>query len=166
MFEFRLEAGKGVVIDMFLREIVAMFPNFIVVCEFPMKLVNETKRKKLNGHCDYTICHRGFSNLPHLVVTEAKRVDIKTLLQCIGLCASIHYNRKLRGMPNTPVYGIYSTGSSWIFICINEHGQLFQSKTFYLDIENYVESEFEVIYQLVHYEVNQTHQNSSCAFTQ
>lgn len=160
VFEFRLEAGKRIVIDLFLREIVSLFPNMIVVCEYAMKLVNDAKKRKLNGKCDYTICHRGFSNLPHLVAIEAKMINTESILQCTGECASIHYERKLKKMANTMVYGIHSTGSSWIFIRINEEGQLFQSKTFTLNIEHYVKEQFDTIYQLVHYVVNQSHQNS------
>ena len=61
-----------------------------------MTLVNEVKKRRLNGNWDYTICHRGLRKLPHLVTIEAK-VTNKTLLQWIGECTSIHYLRKLAG---------------------------------------------------------------------
>ena len=35
-----------------------------------MTHLNEAKRRRLNGQCDYTIYHRG--HLPHLVAIEAK----------------------------------------------------------------------------------------------
>lgn len=94
---------------MFLREIVSQFPAFQVICEYHMTLVNKVKKRRLNGRCDYTICHRGHRNLPHLVAIEAKVTNKETMLQCIGECASIHYRRKEAGMLNRRVYGIHST---------------------------------------------------------
>ena len=160
VFEFGAEASRRTLIDLFLREVVAQFPDFIIICEYHMILVNEVKKRRLNGNCDYTICHRGFRNLPHLVAIEAKVTNKETLLQCIGECASIHYRRKEAGMRNLCVYGIHSTGSIWKFVYIDENGSLFVSKEYQLNPESYVKEGFDLIYRLVYYVVKQSHINS------
>ena len=133
----------------------------MVVCEHHMKLQNDAKRRKLNGFCDYSICHRGHINLPHLVAIEAKKTVKEALLQCIGECASIHYRRKVASMRHQAVYGIHSTGSSWYFIFIDESGVVYLSKEFKLCVENYVEDEVSLIYSLVHYVIHQSHRLSA-----
>ena len=160
VFEFGAEASRRTLIDLFLREVVAQFPDFIIICEYHMTLVNEVKKRRLNGNCDYTICHRGLRNLPHLVAIKAKVTNKETLLQCIGECASIHYRRKEAGMRNLQVYGIHSTGSIWKFVFIDENGSLFVSKEYQLNPENYVKEGFDLIYRLVYYVVKQSHVNS------
>jgi hypothetical protein len=160
VFEFGAEASRRTLIDLFLREVVAQFPDFIIICEYHMTLVNESKRRRLNGNCDYTICHRGLRKLPHLVAIEAKVTNNETMLQCIGECASIHYRRKEAGMQNLKVYGIHSTGSIWKFVYIDESGLLFVSKEYQLNPENYVKEAFDLIYRLVYYVVKQSHINS------
>ena len=160
VFEFGAEASRRTLIDLFLREIVAEFTDFIIICEYHMTLVNETKKRKLNGNCDYTICHRGLRNLPHLVAIEAKVTNKETLLQCIGECASIHYKRKEARMDNLEVYGIHSTGSIWKFVFIDENGSLFVSKEYQLNPEHYVKEGFDIIYRLVYYVVKQSYLNS------
>lgn len=160
VFEFEAEASRRTVIDLFLREIVSMFPSLMIVCEYHMTLVNESKRRRLNGKCDYTLCHRGHRTLPHLVAIEAKVTNKETLLQCIGECASIHYRRKRGKMKNVVVYGIHSTGSIWKFIFINEVGVVSVSKDFPLNPTHYVKDEFDMIYRLVYYVVNQSFLNS------
>ena len=160
VFEFGAEASRRTLIDLFLREVVAQFPDFIIICEYHMILVNEVKKRRLNGNCDYTICHRGLRKLPHLVAIEAKVTNKETLLQCIGECASIHYRRKEAGMRNLCVYGIHSTGSIWKFVYIDENGSLFVSKEYQLNPESYVKEGFDLIYRLVYYVVKQSHINS------
>lgn len=160
VFEFGAEASRRTLIDLFLREVVSQFPQFNIICEYHMTLVNEAKKRRLNGKCDYTICHRGHRNLPHLVAIEAKVTNKETLLQCIGECASIHYRRTLAGMKNLCVYGIHSTGSFWNFVFIDENGQLFVSKEYQLNPEHYVKEGFDIIYRLVYYVVKQSYLNS------
>ncbi|KAJ3304248.1 hypothetical protein HDV03_002985 [Kappamyces sp. JEL0829] len=113
-----------------------------------MTLLNEAKKRRLNGHCDYTIVHRGHRNLPHLGAIEAKVTNKETLLQCIGESASIHFQRKINNMHNRIVYGIHSTGSIWKVVYINE-GVVAVSKEFHLNAEHYVKEEFDLIYRLV-----------------
>jgi hypothetical protein len=160
VFEFGAEASRRTIIDLFLREVVSQFPHFNIICEYHMTLVNEAKKRRLNGKCDYTICHRGHRNLPHLVAIEAKVTNKETLLQCIGECASIHYRRKLATMKNLCVYGIHSTGSFWKFVFIDENGSLFVSKEYQLNPEHYVKEGFDMIYRLVYYVVEKSHINS------
>ena len=45
VFEFGAEASRRTLIDLFLREIVSQFPDFIVVCEYHMTLVNQVKKR-------------------------------------------------------------------------------------------------------------------------
>jgi hypothetical protein len=160
VFEFGTDASRRIMIDLFLQEVVAQFPDFVIICDYNMTLVNETKRRRLSGKCDYTICHRGHRNFPHLVAIEAKMTNTETLLQCIGECASIHYRRKLARMKNLCVYGIHSTGSCWKFVFIDEDGSLFESREYFLNPERYVKEGFDLIYRLVYYVVEKTHLNS------
>ncbi len=160
VFEFGAEASRRTLIDLFLREVVSQFPDFMIICEYHMTLLNKKKMKRLNGNCDYTICHRGHRNLPHLIAIEAKVTNKETMLQCIGECASIHYRRMQTGMQNKCVYGIHSTGSIWKFVFIDENGQLFVSKEYQLNAENYVKDGFDLVYRLVYYVVKQSHLNS------
>ncbi|KAI8893338.1 hypothetical protein BC833DRAFT_608690 [Globomyces pollinis-pini] len=160
VFEFWGKASRKILIEMFLREVVAQFPDFIIVYDNHMTLVNEAKKRRLNGKCDYTICHRGLRNLPHLVVITAEVTNQETMLQCIGECASIYYCKKEAGMSNPKVYGIHSTGSVWKFIFIDGNGSFFISQEYYLNPENYVKEEFDLIYRLVYYVVEQTHINN------
>ena len=160
VFEFNLEASRRTVIDLFLREVVSQFSEFVVICEYRMTLVNDTKRRRLNGQCDYTICHRGLRKLPHLVAIEAKTTNKETLLQCIGEMASIYYRRKTAKMKNACVYGFHSTGSIWKFAFIDQEGVLYISKEYPLNVEHYVKEGFEAIYRLVYYLVKQSQINS------
>ena len=160
VFEFASEASRRIVIDLFIREVVAQFPAFVIVCEYYMTLVNEKKSRGLKGWCDYTICHRGLRTQPHLIAIEAKMSNTETLLQCVGECASIHYSRKRKKMKNLCVYGIHSTGSAWKFVFIDETGSLFVSKEYLLNSEVYVKEGFDHIYRLVYYVVKQSHTNS------
>lgn len=160
VFEFESEASRRTVIDLFLREIVSQFPAFQVICEYHMTLVNEVKKRRLNGRCDYTICHRGFRHLPHLVAIEAKVTNTETMLQCIGECASIHYRRKQAGMPNRRVYGIHSTGSVWKFVYVSQEGVVYVSGEKHLNVNHHVEEGFNLIYRLVHYVIQQSFLNS------
>ena len=160
VFEFETEASRRTVIDLFLREIVSQFPTFQVICEYHMTLVNEVKKRRLNGRCDYTICHRGFRHLPHLVAIEAKLTNTETMLQCIGECATIHYLRKQTGMPNRRVYGIHSTGSVWKFVYISQEGVVYVSGEKHLNVNHYVEESFNLIYRLVYYAIQQSFFNS------
>ena len=160
VFEFETEASRRTVIDLFLREIVSQFPAFEVICEYHMTHVNEVKKRRLNGRCDYTICHRGYRHLPHLVAIEAKVTNKETMLQCIGECASIHYRRKHAGMPNRCVYGIHSTGSVWKFVFVSQEGVVYVSGEKHLDVNHYVEEGFNLIYRLVHYVIQQSFLNS------
>jgi hypothetical protein len=160
VFDFENEASRRTVIDLFLREIVSQFPAFQIICEYHMTLVNEVKKRRLNGRCDYTICHRGFRNLPHLVAIEAKLTNNETMLQCIGECASIHYRRKQAGMPNRRVYGIHSTGSAWKFVFVSQGGIVHVSGEKRLNVNRYVEEECNLIYRLVYYVIQQSFLNS------
>lgn len=160
VFEFETEASRRTVIDLFLREIVSQFPTFQVICGYHMTLVNEVKKRRLNGRCGYTICHRGFRHLPHLVAIEAKVTNTQTMLQCIGECASIHYRRKQAGMPNRRVYGIHSTGSVWKFVYVSQEGVVYVSGEKHLNVNHYVEEDFNLIYRLVYYVIQQSFLNS------
>jgi hypothetical protein len=161
VFELGQEAGRRTVIDLFLREVVSLFSQLMIVCEYHMTLINNTKKRRLNGKCDYTICHRGFRKLPHLVAIEAKTANKdKTLRQCYGECASIYYRRKEDNMRNRCVYGIHSTGSSWYFIFVDENGTISQSQEYPLNVKHYVKEEVILIYRLVHYVVHQSFLNS------
>jgi hypothetical protein len=148
VFEFETEASRRTVIDLFLREIVSHFPAFQVICEYHMTHVNEVKKRRLNGRCDY------------VVAIEAKLTNKETMLQCIGECASIHYRRKHAGMPNRCVYGIHSTGSVWKFVFVSQEGVVFVSGEKHLDVKHYVEKGFNLIYRLVHYVIQQSFLNS------
>lgn len=166
VFDFIGETGRRTVIDLFLREVVSIFPPLMIVCEYHMKLQNDSKRRKLNGFCDYTVCHRGHRNLPHLVAIEAKKTVKEALLQCIGECASIHYRRKQvfyqhlmtlqDNKRHKAVYGIHSTGTSWYFIHVDENGGVYQSQEYKLSM-SYVKEEVEMIYRLVYHVIYQSH---------
>jgi hypothetical protein len=161
VFAFDTEASRRTVIDLFLREIVSQFPAFQVNCEYNMTLTNNFKKKRLNGQCDYTICHRGRPNDPHLVVVKSIMTIKETVLQCIGECASIHYRRKKAEMPNRRVYGIHSTGNIWKFIFISQEGVVYVSGEMYLNVDRYVEESFNLIYRSVYYVIQQSFLNSA-----
>jgi hypothetical protein len=59
-------------------------------------------------------------------------------------------------MRHKSVYGIHSTGSTWYFVYINEGGVVHQSKEFKLNVDSYVEEEFNLIYRLVYFVVSQS----------
>ena len=125
-----------------------------------MTLVNQVKKIRLNGQCDYAICHCGFRHLPHLVAIEAKVTNTETMLQCIGQCASIHYCRKQAGMPNRREYGIHCTGSVWKFVYVSQEGVVYVSGEKHLNVNHYVEEGFNLIYRLVQYVNQQSSLNS------
>lgn len=165
VFESAFEASRRTVIDLFLREIVSQFPEFQVICEYDMMQVNEAKRRRLIGRCDYVICHRGSRNLPLLIVTEAKCWNTESRLQCIGECASIHYRKKQARMANCSVYGIISTGRNWEFVFINQEGLVSVSMEIPLSfMDSAVEGKdlqkLRLIYRLVHYVIHKSYINS------
>ncbi|KAJ3301016.1 hypothetical protein HDV03_001567 [Kappamyces sp. JEL0829] len=63
-------------------------------------------------------------------------------------------------MHNRVVYGIHSTGSIWKFVYINEVGVVAVSKEYRLNAEHYVKEEFDLIYRLVFYVIQQSYLNS------
>jgi hypothetical protein len=146
---------------MFLREIVSEFPAFQIICEYNMTLDNIAKKRRLNGFCDYTICHRGYRDRPHLVAIEAKCTNKETLLQCIGECASIHYRRKEAEMQNLRVYGIHSTGTVWKFVYVTQEGFVRVSADMPLNVWHYVEEGVNAIYRHVYYVIQQSFLNST-----
>ena len=160
VFQIGSEASRRTVIDLFLREVVFQFPDFMIICEYNMAVVNETKRRKLNGQCDYSICHRLEKDYPHLIAIEAKIEGKDSKLQCIGECASIHYRRKMDKKENLCVYGIHSTGSKWSFIFIDENGNVLVSKDYELALKTFDKKQFYTIYRLVYYVVQQSCINS------
>ncbi|KAJ8326961.1 hypothetical protein O5D80_004387 [Batrachochytrium dendrobatidis] len=81
------------------------------------------------------------------------------MLQCIGECASIRYRRKQDEMSNCCVYGIHSTASIWKFIKVSQE-VVYVSGDKPLNVNHYVEEEFNHIYRLVHYVIQQSFINS------
>jgi hypothetical protein len=61
----------------------------------------------------------------------------------------------------TNAYGIHSTGSSWIFIHIAENGIVSVTKEYHLNAEDYNKEEFDRIFRLIHYVVQQSYNNSA-----
>lgn len=159
-FILRYEVGRRTIIDIFFRDVVSLFPNLVISLEHQLSVTNQAKRRKLTGQCDYTISHRGLENLPHLIAVEAKVTDGVTMGQVRGECAAIHYQRRINGNANLNVYGIHTTGVSWIFFHIDQDGQIFQSRSYPLNIYQYVEEEFNQIYRLVYYMVEKAHRSS------
>ena len=160
-FDFQSEAGKRTIIDLFLREIVYLFKPFLmIVCEYQMSFENGVKRRRLNGASDYTICHKEFRDLPHLVGIEAKYLSTVSLNQCIAACSTIYATRKSKMMQNLTVYGIHSTGENWKFMNISTEGTVFISGNIPLSIGKYDEEQFNHIYRLCHYVIKQSYLNS------
>ena len=152
--------SRRTTIELFLREIVAQFPDFIIFYDYRMTLENEAKKRRLNGNCDYTICHRGQRCSPHLVIMQTEIASVESFLQCSAACASIRYRKTEAGLSNVEVYGIISSGSNWRFIIIRENGYLSVSIEYLLNIRTFIKEEFDLIYRLVHYVVKQTHLNN------
>lgn len=160
VFFMHSEASRRTVIDLFLRDIVAKFPEFMIITEFTTSVENRDKRRRLNGQIDYSVCHRQNRDEPHLIVVEAKKDNISPTDQFFAECATVYYQRKLKHKPNLRAFGIHTTGSWWKFICIDQDGLVKESQDFRLNINTYVEKEVNDIYQHVHYVVQQSYQHS------
>ncbi|KAI8894249.1 hypothetical protein BC833DRAFT_238702 [Globomyces pollinis-pini] len=63
-------------------------------------------------------------------------------------------------MLNLRVYGIHSTGSIWKFVYVSQEGVVHVSGENVLNVKNYVEEGFNLIYRLVHYVIQQSFVNS------
>ncbi len=160
VFFMNSESGRRTVIDLFLREIVSMFPELMIVPEFPMSVQNKTKRRRLNGQIDYTACHRQHRTAPHLIVVEAKKDVVSPPNQYFAECASLHYQRKLKNMTNLRAFGIHTCGVSWKFLCIDQDGVAKESKELFLNINAYNEQEVNEVFRHVHFVIKESFKQS------
>ena len=128
------------------------------------------KKRKLNGKTDYTV---GFSNnmgttdnTPprelHLVAIEAKTsIGDTDLWQCVAETATLYKSRKDAGKSKCAVWGVLSNATNWIFIHIDESGNLWRSEDYILNIHQYKQNQVEVIYQALHYLVKCCYESST-----
>jgi hypothetical protein len=160
VFFMNSEASRRTVIDLFLREIVAMFPELMIIPEFTTSVQNKAKRRRLNGQIDYSVCHRQHRNEPHLIVVEAKKNVVSPTNQYFAECASLYYQRKIKNMANLHAFGIHTSGASWKFLCINQDGLAKESKELFLNVDTYNEQGVNDVYQHVHFVVQESFKQS------
>ncbi|KAI3658494.1 hypothetical protein MP638_001920 [Amoeboaphelidium occidentale] len=156
VFFMNSEASRRTVIDLFLREIVAMFPELMIIPEFTMSVQNKEKRRRLNGQIDYSVCHRQHRDEPHLIVVEAKKDVVSPSNQYFAECASLYYQRKIKNKVNHHALGIHTSGASWKFLCINQDGVAKESKELFLNVNSYIEEEVNDVYRHVYFVVQES----------
>ena len=104
------EAGKLLLIDALLAEIVPLHPNLRVWKGEPLE--SDT----LIGAADYLIApFRDYLTTPVLCAVEAKRDDFEAgEVQCLGEMYACRRNNEAAGLI-ADVHGIVSNGQGWVF---------------------------------------------------
>jgi hypothetical protein len=104
------EAGKELLIDALLAEIVPLYPSLRVWKGEPLET------DTLIGPADYLIApFLDYLSTPLLCVVEAKRDDFEAgEVQCLAEMYACRRKNEAVGL-RTDVYGIVSNGQGWIF---------------------------------------------------
>lgn len=133
-----------------------MFSPLMVTCEYKMKFVNEVKKRKLNGKCDYTICRRG-----HRIFLTWLLLKLKwstTNRYCSASENALLFITKEREICKSPLCMVFiQQGRPGYSFFINQDGVVYETQAFPLNIYHYVKGEFNLIYRLVHYVVEQSY---------
>ena len=104
------EAGKELLIDAFLAEIVSLYSNLRVWKDAPLET------DTLTGSADYLIAPYGdYLSTPLLCAVEAKRDDFEAgETQCIAEMVACRRKNEADGL-TVDLYGIVSNGRGWVF---------------------------------------------------
>jgi hypothetical protein len=162
--EFITEAECRAAIDTIMFDVVDKFLNLMLALEFTISATSDDGGYGLNGRLDYGVCHHGRRHHPHLAVLEAKE-DLKeelptNILQCVAQCAAIHQQRKSSpAHTNNRVYGIYTNGQVWTFVCIDQAGKFFRTKPIPMSLIAY-NDQVLYVYRLVYYIIHSAHEQS------
>ena len=119
------EAGKTMLIDALLAEVIPEHPNLFVWRSAPLST------DTLTGFADYLIApKRAYAATPLLCIVEAKRDDFEYgMAQCIAeMCACAWQNRKA-GL-EIDVYGIVSNGQGWRFYKLTSSGEIYETSLY------------------------------------
>ena len=119
------EAGKILLIDALLAEIVPPFQNLKVWKAAPLQ------SDKVYGVADFLIApRRGYVEAPLLCVIEAKKDDFDAgRVQCIGEMTACRWNNAQKSDPIN-VYGIVSNGQGWVFYELAPNGPVRETELF------------------------------------
>ena len=172
------EAGRRVFLNLFLSDIVGSEPflnNLRIFTEIPMEVLSTSvvengKRRRLNGKTDYTIGFGGedldiFDITPpnelHLVAVEAKcSLSASDYWQCVAETATLYKSRKDKEKNKLAVWGVCSDATLWEFIHIDQKGLLFRSDKYTLDLRTYDEEKIFPIYRMLYYLVKCCYESS------
>ena len=114
------EAGKELLIDALLAEIVPHYPNLRVWKGEPLET------DTLIGTADYLIApFKDYLSIPILCAVEAKRDDFEAgEIQCLAEMYACRQNNEAAGL-KINVYGIVSNGQGWVFYEWSADGAVF-----------------------------------------
>jgi hypothetical protein len=158
--EFVTEAECRAAIDTIIFDVVDKFPNLMLALEYTISVTNDDETHELHGRLDYGVCHHGRRYLPHLAVVEAKEETKTGIIQCVAQCAAIYQQRKASSAhKNHRVFGIYTNGQVWTFICIDQAGHYYRTKPITMSLIAYDEQVLYV-YRLVYYIIHSAHEQS------
>ena len=168
------EMARRHIINMILWDIVSRDEfrhSFAIECEANLNVMNRELNKELGGSADYCIGRKTpFDHLQeiNLVALEAKKEFPKqTWIQCFAEAACLYkqrvdHNKKIDDQggdesrkKNPRVWGIYTNASTWQFLHIDNHGQLFITEdSFSLTLPEIgldFHGQLNKIYRMVHY---------------
>lgn len=165
VFHMRKEAGRRLILNIFLTDVLARSEfkkQLKVFPELSMEVVRtvNNKKRRINGDADYTIGLRKgksiFDKSPptelHLIALEAKTAyEEDDFWQCVAEMATIFRSRKDAGKRRCSVWGVLSNALDWIFIYIDEQGNLMRAKKVSLDLPKYDEDEIMAVYRRLYY---------------
>jgi len=116
------EAGKMLLIDELLQEIVPEYPQLKV---WKAALL---ETDALTGTADYIIApNRAYMATPLLCVVEAKRDDFEAgRVQCIAEMVACTWKNRQKNLERD-VYGIVSNGQGWVFYRLTPPGEVFET---------------------------------------
>ncbi|KAI9344415.1 hypothetical protein BDR26DRAFT_857784 [Obelidium mucronatum] len=168
MFHMKNEAGRRIILNEFLMDIVDnedFNDSLKIYPELPLEVIATfgTKKRKLGGQVDYTVGYKKknaniFSKAPpkelHLAAVEAK-VDLSEndYWQCVAETAALYKSRKDAGKENCNVWGVLSNATDWQFIFIDKNGLLWRSARLNLSLHEYQEEEVSRVYGFLFYVV-------------
>jgi len=175
-FHMVSHSGYRIIIDLFLSNIVLLpefnhslriFPGIGMSIES-----NIPENPRICGITDYAVGLVSSDNIRRdipddlgLIVMEAKNgsFECDDRCSCIAHIAALHKIRKDAGKTNCSVWGVVSMATKWMYMKLDEDGKLWESDSFWLDLEHYKQEQVFFVYRSLHYIVKSCY--NSCKTT-
>lgn len=161
-YHLEFEVGRRAFINTFLVDIVRR-PEFKKALRIfqETEISAELNGRRLIGKADFSIGlgngSDAFGKAPalkfHFITVEAKKSILENvdLVQCLSVSATLYKSRKDAGEIECSVLGVLSNAFHWIFMLIDQHGKIWKTKVFAINLIRYEEEEVLIVYRFLYY---------------